>query len=282
MNQAFTALLNEKIELFTHSFSAAARQAFVDPSSGRLFHAAEFGSYRERILRDFLRLAVPARLELGTGFLINAGGQISTQADIVVYDRSAIPRVESNEHQRFFPVEGVCAIGEVKSRLSKAGLRDALNKLARVKAKADDVSSTIPIYRDRTIATLPFNRETLWYDQLFSFLVCEGFDFDAASLAHEVSGWYAADVKEHHKHNLVLSIEDGLLLYVDQNNKSWMYPPTEKWPAKSRFFSSPGEKTHFFLFLTYMFSATTSSTILFPEMTAYMPTLLGGTIHDQA
>jgi len=283
MNQAFTALLNEKIELFTHSFSVAARQSFVDPSTGKLFHAGEFGTYRENILRDFLRLAVPARLELGSGFLINAAGDVSTQADIVVYDRSAVPRIESNEHQRFFPVEGVCAIGEVKSRLSKTALREALNKLARVKAKADHVSSTIPIFRSHVLKDSPFARESIPYDQLFSFLVCEGFDFDPTSLANEVGGWYEPDIKEHHKHNMVFSVENGLLLYVDKNKKSWMYPPTAQLPAKNRFISAlPQDKTHFYMFSTYMNTATTSATILFPEMTAYMPALNGGAKYDES
>ncbi len=282
MNQAFFALLEEKVELFKHSFAAAARQAFVDPSTGKLFHPGEFGTYREGILRDFLRLCVPARLEIGTGFLINSGGQISTQLDVVVYDRTAIPRIESNEHQRFFPVEGVCAIGEVKSRLSKAGLREALNKLARAKSTADHVSSSIPVFRDRTLSSKPFNREENVYDQLFSFLVCEGFDFDPSSLASEVGGWYEQDVKSHHRHNLVLSVDDGLLLYVDQNKVSWMYPSRPAWPAKGRFIkANAGEKPHFHLFCSYTFMATSSTTVLFPEMTLYMPPLSGGINHDE-
>jgi hypothetical protein len=283
MNQAFSSLLNEQIELFKYSFAASARQAFVDPTTGNLIHAGEFGTYREAILRAFLRLCVPARLDVGTGFLINASGEVSTQADVVIFDRSAIPRIESSEHQRFFPVEGVCAIGEVKSRLSKAELRDALNKLARVKAKADLVSSKIPIHRDKSVDKLTFDREVVVYDQLFSFLVCEGFDFDSDALASDVAGWYESDVKNHHKHNLVLSMADGLLLYVDANKKSWMYPSTVKWPVKNRFVRSNGNKTpHFHLFCSYMYSATTSATILFPEMTAYMPPLEGGLNLDES
>jgi hypothetical protein len=283
VNQVFSTLLNEKIELFKYSFTASARQAFVEPATGKLFHPGEFGTYRESILREFLRLCVPARLDIGTGFLINASSEVSTQADVVIYDRSAVPRVESSEHQRFYPVEGVCAVGEVKSRLSKNALRDALNKLARVKAKADIVSSTIPIHRDKSTSTLAFDRETVVYDQLFSFLVCEGFDFDSNSLAEEVAGWYDSDIKNHHKHNMVLSIENGLLLYVDANKKSWMYPSTLKWPVKNRFVhTDSNEILHFHLFCSYMYAATTSATILFPEMTAYMPQLVGGLNYDES
>lgn len=286
MNQAFSTLLNEKITLFKYSFSAFARQVFVDPTTGNLLHPGEFGTYREGILRDFLRICIPARLDIGTGFLITASGDISTQADIVIYDKSAIPRVESIEHQRFFPVEGVCAIGEVKSSLSKSELKKALNKLARVKAKADDVSSNVFIYRDRALASHTFDRTTVAYDQLISFLVCEKFDFDVSSLSTEVSSWYEDDVENHHKHNMVLSISDGLLLYVDATDVTrspWMYPSTlNKHPAKDRFIQ-PGENPiiHFHCFCNYMYFTTTSTTILFPEMSKYMPPFTGELNYDE-
>lgn len=282
MNPAFSALLDEKIEFFKQAFAATSRRAFVDPKTGKLFHAAEFGTYREAILQNFIRTCIPARLDQGTGFLINATGGISTQADVVVYDRTAIPRVESSEHQRFFPVEGVCAIGEVKSVLTRMQLREALNKLARSKQIADSLSSEISIYRDKQVETLEFNRTSNPYDQIVSFLVCEKFSFAPDQLASEVSSLYDGDIQEHHKHNLVLSIKDGILLYGDANNKSFMYPNHPKGGIKNRFVS-PGANPnlHFYLFCTYMYLATSSTTILYPEMTAYMPALSGGITRDE-
>ncbi|MCO1454710.1 hypothetical protein L0Z02_23735 [Burkholderia multivorans] len=281
MNNAFTSLLNEKIELFKHSFSVASRRSFADPETGALHHAGEFGTYREAILRDFLRMCIPANLDIGTGFLITATGAISTQMDVVIYEKSAIPRIESVEHQRFFPVEGVCAIGEVKSRMSKSTLKAALNKLAQAKSKADEVSSTIALHRDRVLSQRPFDREKNEYDQIFSFLVCEGFDFDPRSIPIEISEWYESDIKRHHKHNMVLSVEDGLLLYVDEQNVPWMYPTQQTKTVRNRFVA-PGENpmAHFHLFCTYMFGATSSTTILFPEMVSYMPNLAAVNNHD--
>lgn len=222
-------------------------------------------------LQQLVRLSSTQRLE---SFFI--------QVSLEHYDPSAVPRVETSEHQRFFPVEGVCGIGEVKSNLSKVGLKDALNKLARVKSKADAVSSTIPIHRDRSVATENFSRETNLYDQIFSFLVCEKFDFDSTSLATEVGGWYEADIKSHHKHNLVLSLSDGLLLYVDSRGKSWMYPSTPNIPAKNRFVQPQDNlMLHFYLFFSYMNILASSTTILFPEMKEYMPSIAGGFNHDE-
>lgn len=149
-----------------------------------------------------------------------------------------------------------------------------------MKATADQTSTTTPIFRDRSIATLPFNREEIIYDQIFSVLVCEGFDFDPKSLANEISGWYEPDIKNHHKHNMILSIEDGLAHYI-QSGKSWMYPPTNRTPAKNRFLlPNENKNLHFHLFCSFMFLATSSTTILYPEINEYMPPLSGGYVYD--
>lgn len=274
MNSAFTALLNEKIELFKYSFSSAARQTFVEPSSGRLRHAGEFGTYREEQLRKFLQLCVPSRLQIGTGFLMSASDDVSTQIDIVIYEPSATPRIESNENQRFFAIEGVCAIGELKSTLTKSTLRDALNKLARAKAIGDKASSHTRIHRNEIAKKTEFNRETIIYDQLVSFLICEKLDFDYKSLlAQDI---YDKDIKNHHKHNLILSVEDGLILYVDDAEKSWMYPPSDMFPCRNRLIEPTQDGlSHFHLFCAYMFMLTSQATILFPEFTQYMPQTVG-------
>ncbi|MNC00008.1 hypothetical protein D3C75_473200 [compost metagenome] len=272
MNSAFTSLLNEKIELFIHSFSMASRRTFADEETGQLIHAGEFGTYREAILRDFLRLCIPVRLDSGTGFLISSEGTISTQIDIIIYDKSAIPRIESIEHQRFFPVEGVCAIGEVKSKLSKSELKKALNKLAKAKATLDELSTTTPIYRDQILSQIPFSRERNEYDRPISFLICEKFDFNTDSLHSEISSFYETDTKTHHKHNMILSIADGLLLYVDECNRPWLYPTQRDRPIKNRFVvphSNP--LTHFHLFCSYMSHGVGSATTIAPEMVKYIP-----------
>lgn len=281
MNQVFSALLNERIERLKYSFKSS-RDIFADPETGNLFHKGEFGTYREKLLCDFLKLCVPARLGISTGFLINSTGDTSTQTDIVIYDKSTSPRIESKEHQNFFPVESICAIGEAKSKLSKQGLKDALNKLARVKSKCDRLSSTIPVFRDESISHKPFDRENEKYDQVVSFLICEKFDFDFSTIQNEITTWYEDDIEDYHKHNLVLSIEDGLLCYVDNNKKSWMYPSSKIWPAKNTFLTpNDNENLHFYIFCSYLNLLATSATILYPEMIHYMPSVSGGTRYDE-
>lgn len=281
MNTVFASLVKEKIDLLRHLFSGSSRRTFVDEKTGKLIHPGEFGTYRERIIRDFLQLCVPCRLDIGSGFLIAHDGQVSTQTDIVIYDKTAAPRIESNDDQRFFPVEAVCAIGEVKSILSKTDLKNALIKLSKTKSVADALSSTLPLFKDRNIKIEQFNRKINPYDQIVSFLICEKFDFDATSLPKEVDGWYEDIKEDYHKHNFVLSIEDGLLAYVGNSGKTWMYPPTAQLKARNRFVATEnGSDVHINLFCDYVFHTTSSTTILFPEMVSYMPPLSGGSNYD--
>jgi hypothetical protein len=101
--------------------------------NGKLIHPGEFGIYREAICKRFLEFIIPKKLSIDNGFLINTNNEVSTQCDIVIYDSKHTPLVQSNELQRFFPIETVCAIGEVKSTLSKAQLKETLLKLSKVK-----------------------------------------------------------------------------------------------------------------------------------------------------
>ncbi|HKP95408.1 MAG TPA: DUF6602 domain-containing protein, partial [Fibrobacteria bacterium] len=138
-NRVFDALLVEQFEIFKQAFVSSSRQIFFDESTQRLIHPGEFGTFRETICKDFLRHFVPRRLGFGTGFLINTFDEISTQCDIVVYDSNVTPLIQSEEKQRFFPVESVCGVGEIKSVLNKTSLKSALNKLAEVKRISERV-----------------------------------------------------------------------------------------------------------------------------------------------
>lgn len=274
----FTALLDEKIRGFVSAFDQTAQHVFYDETTKRLRHTGEFGTYRESIVRDFLRFFIPGRLDIHTGFLITATDAVSTQCDIVAYDSKNTPLIENGERQRFFPVESACAVGEIKSALSKADLKNALNKLARIKALREQIPSPAIIRRDRQG---PFDPQNYAYDQLPSFLICQRFDFDFTTLPGEVETFYEADVLRRHWHNLVLSLHDGLLLYYDNNHKSMMFPEIagriipggltghETLPNRLML-PDKDPLSHIRLFCSYIFLLTSSVTVLYPDVSSYM------------
>jgi len=274
-----SAILEERIELFRYAFQRTANDVFYDEETKTLIHPGEYGSFREMACREFLRLVVPMRLDFGSGFLITDKGSISTQCDIVIYDRNSTPLIQNAEHQRFYPIETVCSIGEVKSNLNKQNFRTAINKLARNKILREEISNPVAIKRG-----VPghFDPKNYPYDHLFSFLICNKLDFNIDNLVNDIDTMYEADVMPWQKHNLILSIEDGLLLYSDSNNKSLMYPffPKEMALRNRMVFPKDNRNCHFLFASSYLFLGTSSASIYYPDMSDYLP-LYGVRNQDQ-
>lgn len=268
----FEQLLIEKIENFKSAFLNTSEQVFYN-TEGKLIHPGEYGRYRENVCKEFLKFIIPSRLDIGQGFIINTWNNISHQCDIVVYDPQNTPLIESSERQFFYPIETVVAVGEIKSTLSKTALKEAINKLSNVKRMREQIKNPVIIKGDES-RNRQFNPLKHPYDQLFTFIICKKFDFDPTNLANEINNMYDTSVEFRHRHNLILSIEDGLLAYYDDNDKTMMYPLLG---VKNRFtYPTENPYVHFKLFASYLFMGTTNVTILYPEFTDYMGTIEGG------
>lgn len=276
-NKIFESLLKEKVDQFISSFSSTSTEIFYDDEKKRLFHTGEYGTYRETIVREFLKFIIPPSLDISTGFLITSMDDVSTQCDIIIFDSKMTPIYEEGERQKFFPIETVHCIGEVKSTLNKSQFKEAINKLARNKALSERIKTPTIITKS---PPGPFNPVDNPYDVIPSFLICKKFDFDIIST--DIDSLYESDIEHRYKHNMVLSIEDGLLAYFDDTNKALPYSRLNKKNLKYRFTKpSTNNHIHFKLFASYMFMTTTSKTLLYPEITDYMGSIQGGIKHDQ-
>ncbi len=122
-----------------------------------------------------------------------------------------------------------------------------------------------------------YNPSGYIYDQIFTFLVCEKLDFNLENIVMEINELYEDNTLYRHRHNLILSMEDGILFYYDETPKSIMYPVFRGKELKNRFAKPETNKlVHYKLFASYMFLGTSSTTILYPEMTDYMGSITGG------
>lgn len=259
----------EQIEIFRNSFSNVSKRLFYDEVQGKLIHPGEYGLYREAIVKDFLKFIVPLNLDISQGFVINSNNDISTQCDIVVYDSRVTPLIQSESRQRFFPVETVCAVGEIKSNLSKQDFKIAINKLTKVKRQRENLNTKTLI---RKVFPGEYNPEFCPYDQLFTFLICQKLDFDLQNIVTDINNLYSSDLTYRYRHNLVLSLEDGLLLYYDpKERRPMMYPTLGYECLKNRLVKpSSNQLIHYKLFATYIFMGISRTTILFPEMADYI------------
>ena len=112
-------------------------------------------------------------------YLVNSDNEKSTQCDIVIYDPNAMPVVQNDQKQRFFLVEAVASLGEVKSQQSKFELKKTLNKLQKVKEKRKQFKYSDRNHNFRT----PKQRDRYSYvgggpacdylELIFTFVICK-------------------------------------------------------------------------------------------------------------
>lgn len=190
-NDIFDKILTRKIETF--------KSVFMEDSEGifklddKLFHPQEFGVYRERVLTEIIKSVIPENLKVSDGFVITTKNKISTQCDVIIYDSSNAPIINDGV-LRFFPIESVFLIGEVKSIINtKKEFKNILEKLASQKKLDEDVSS--------------FRKAG---ENLATFLVCKKIDFDFMTDFNELY----ENIENKYRHNFILSLEDGLITYA--------------------------------------------------------------------
>lgn len=249
----------------------------------KIFHNGEYGKYREEACKDFVKSIIPGGQDINDGFLINTeeGDEgISTQCDIVVYDKKS--PIFSTSHIKFFTVETVTAIGEVKSTLDTGNLIDALIKLARNKEmRVKNVEYCTVNYRDPLYeARTSYDPYKYHVDHMMSFLICKKIDVsDKKLLMEKIEEAYVSNgIEGINRHNMILSIEDGLFLYWDpyktpfyDKEKSWAYPMMAEQPFKQRFIpvTSKDRHYHFKQFAHQLFLGLASTTVLHPETARY-------------
>jgi len=93
--------------------------------AGLVSHRLTVGTYREELLRELLQRHIPQRFRAATGFILG----IEQQLDIIIYDAVDHAPIFQTGNLVVVPPESVRAIIEVKSSLTPAFLRDALNHL---------------------------------------------------------------------------------------------------------------------------------------------------------
>lgn len=275
----FESLLKEKTDIFRTSFSTTSQEVFYDAGKKQIFHAGEYGMYRETVVRDFLKFIVPRSLDISTGFVITPLNDVSTQCDIIIFDAGMTPLYQEGERQRFFPIESIFCIGEVKSTLSKTQLSEALNKMASIKALSERMVRPTIISKSLRGPYDPINNQN---DLVPSILVCQKLNFDLSRIEQELDSLYDTSVVHRHKHNMILSIEDGLLSYCGDRNLNMPYSRLNGSDLKHRFsFPDTNNQYHFRYFATYMFMITTNKTPFYPEISNYMLPPEGGFKRDQ-
>lgn len=154
-------------------FESAAQQLLVGAQqNATLDNPTAVGSEREASIRSTLVRLLPSSCEvLRGGYLFDFEGNASRQIDIIVLSGSTPRFVVPHDGQAFAPIEGTIAACEVKSRLDKERLTQALENFA-----------ALPVLQRPEKALAPYIKEPdaeFWWDVPYKVI----FAFDALSPA---------------------------------------------------------------------------------------------------
>lgn len=263
-------LIEQNIDDLIKDFKSYSKKLYYDESQEKLIHPGEYGIYREKLISRFLAPFLPKNYSINSGFVVNNLDEISTQCDLIVYHRDTTPLISDYNNQEFYTAETVVAIGEIKSILNKNDFKKALNKLARCKMIRDKIVSP-SIYKQHLKSE--YNPKKNQFDTIISFLICEKLNFDISNLVNEISTFYENDIDSIYKHNMILSIEDGLMTYfIVHNGKPTTihYPVIAEKELKNLLISDNYKYVPFKLFGSYFFQAITTQTVLYPDLNTYI------------
>jgi hypothetical protein len=94
--------------------------------TGDVDHRSEKGMLRELVLRKLFLYVLPPHFGVGTGLVVDAWGRQSRQTDLVVFDKRLLPPFLLEESRGIFPIDSVLCTIEVKSRLCRTDIDQAI------------------------------------------------------------------------------------------------------------------------------------------------------------
>ncbi|MER7515923.1 DUF6602 domain-containing protein [Streptomyces sp. NPDC126499] len=190
-----------------HSVAKRMRADFEQ--SKEFQHRAETGSSRELLAQKVLASRVPGHTEvLQSCEIITASGETSPQCDIVIVDRSTPPLTDLQGY-RILPNECVYGVVEVKTTLNRAELRDACQKIQKVKALSKTAYYPTPGYqRTRTTygKTYPY---TPTVGMIFAFD-----SIDLITLGNHFAEW-CANVEPEERPDSIWILGKGYFVWTD-------------------------------------------------------------------
>ena len=184
------------------------------------------GSARENPARKQLEKLVPSFGSIGSGIVIDTFRSRSAQEDIVLYERDHCPVYSVNDtpEATYFPIEGVIAVGEIKSVVDKPTLFDALAKVRSAKIlkrwSVRTQEGSMPASADYrcygsglTMATVPedeYDQDKKYRDQVFGFILCKSFRSSGDAVLDNLLEFSQAHGHQYMP-NIIVSLSDGFV-----------------------------------------------------------------------
>lgn len=201
------------------------------------------GNAKEKAVRNKLEKIFPQSIGISTGCIIDVNGHTSKQTDIVIYEKDICPVFSINDtpESTYYPCESVIAIGEIKSTLNTNTIDDSFSKIKSVKECIRHSSDNMywRKYCSRQIIygseSEIYNQEANAFDQIYGFILCEKIELKIETFTNQCID-LIKNTSAHLLPNIIVSLNDGILVYIDTSCTNNYFIREDKHNADSIYF----------------------------------------------
>lgn len=106
--------------IFRNRLNNAIRQCISEAHDCmQLEHHGMAGNVRQILVERLLIPLLPEGIYVGSGKVTDSSGNLSSETDIIIYDRRTVPPILYDEKMGVFPIESIYYVIEVKTTLTK-------------------------------------------------------------------------------------------------------------------------------------------------------------------
>ncbi|MBT2616131.1 MULTISPECIES: DUF6602 domain-containing protein [unclassified Bacillus (in: firmicutes)] len=133
--------MNDYFKLVTEEFKSKSKQL-----NQFIKHGPSLGTANEVILRNFLKGYLPKWVSVGQGFIAESDGTVSNQTDIIIYNSTYYAPLYQVEDLVVVPAESVLLTVEVKTKIDKEEIHNAIAKMISTKKINKKIETLLFIY----------------------------------------------------------------------------------------------------------------------------------------
>lgn len=190
--------------------------------SAKTTHPHSVGDGREKSAINKLKDILPDGVGVGSGFVIDSYGNVSSQCDIIIYEKNLCLKFNNgDEKNRYYNCESVIAVGEVKSDITKKELIDTLQKMKKIKNLKRYTKKDNSFRRYLTTQGLmgtdeeKIDQKNKVLDQIFTFLICNSFKMSIDRIIEEIK---LIDYQKYEYINCIISVDGKFISYAKREN----------------------------------------------------------------
>lgn len=160
-------------------------------TAGLIKHNPSIGALKEFLTKSVLNNILPDCCSLVSGQIFDGTGLLSRQIDIIVYD-SRLPKLEIAPGFGYYSIEGVIACIEIKSKLDKKSIEEALNNSKSILDLKALISGDLQVATSEGLnkPTTQYLKRKAWFQYSTA---CYVFSFDSIKMKNaskHVDNWF--------------------------------------------------------------------------------------------